>query len=233
MADIDIQKKSRGGSIWPWVLGLLIAAALIWLVVEAVNTDDDNLAEDMTVEDGVYPEADDPAMTDEVYGGNTMGDEMGNVSTEADEYLRFIDNMDQQGDMGPDHEFTASALMHLSEALGAVVDAEGNGDIQLESTRNVLEQRAQEIQQDPTSTTHANSVQAAFTAAADLMGQLQEMRFPDLSDEVSEVQQAAQAISPSEDLLEQRSEVRNFFTSAGDALEQMSEQSNEMASGDL
>src|SRR5690606_26436958 len=98
MADIDIQKKSRGGSIWPWVLGLLIAAALIWLVVEAVNTDDDNLAEDMTVEDGVYPEADDPAMTDEVYGGNTMGDEMGNVSTEADEYLRFIDNMDQQGD---------------------------------------------------------------------------------------------------------------------------------------
>lgn len=32
MADIKVERK--GPSVWPWILGLLVAALLIWLLVE-------------------------------------------------------------------------------------------------------------------------------------------------------------------------------------------------------
>ncbi len=41
MAEIRIERK-RGPSIWPWVIGLIVLALLIWAIAELVNTDRDN-----------------------------------------------------------------------------------------------------------------------------------------------------------------------------------------------
>ena len=50
MAKIPVEKKS-GGSIWPWIIGLLLLAGLIWLLFELLGNDDDvDLAEEDTVE---------------------------------------------------------------------------------------------------------------------------------------------------------------------------------------
>ena len=217
MADIDIQKKSRGGSIWPWLLGLLAAVLLVWAVVEAVDTDDAELTQEEIAEPGtdmqaMPSEAEDPM----------------DVLAAVNAYTSFVEG-DGQGAMGLSHEFTASALTHLSQALDAVVETEGNGDLQLEATRDTLEARARMIQQDPQATTHARRVHAAFTAATDLMEQLQENRYPDLNEEVTQVQQAVQAVTPDGELLDQREAVYRFFTEAGDALQRIAEQTNEMA----
>jgi hypothetical protein len=37
MADIDVERKSP--SVWPWVIGLLVLALLIWALVEMFGGD--------------------------------------------------------------------------------------------------------------------------------------------------------------------------------------------------
>lgn len=39
MADIDVERK--GPSIWPWIIGLIILALLIWLLAEWLGDDDE------------------------------------------------------------------------------------------------------------------------------------------------------------------------------------------------
>lgn len=45
MAKIPVEKKG-GTPIWAWVLGLLLLAGLIWLLVEILGGDDEELVED-------------------------------------------------------------------------------------------------------------------------------------------------------------------------------------------
>lgn len=39
MADINVERKQR--SIWPWIVGLLVLALLIWLLASMMDRDDD------------------------------------------------------------------------------------------------------------------------------------------------------------------------------------------------
>lgn len=39
MADINVERKQR--SIWPWIVGLLVLALLIWLLASMFNGDDE------------------------------------------------------------------------------------------------------------------------------------------------------------------------------------------------
>lgn len=39
MAEIRVERK-RKSNIWPWILGLLVAALLVWAITEVVDRDD-------------------------------------------------------------------------------------------------------------------------------------------------------------------------------------------------
>lgn len=43
MADINVQR--RGASFWPWLLGLIVLALLIWGIMELFDRDDDEVAQ--------------------------------------------------------------------------------------------------------------------------------------------------------------------------------------------
>ena len=49
MADINIERK--GASVWPWILGLLILAGVVWVLMRYYQGDSDNAgtAADSTV----------------------------------------------------------------------------------------------------------------------------------------------------------------------------------------
>ena len=194
MADIDNQNKKGGGALWPWVLGLLAVAALIWAIAGGFGDDTPGLS--------------------------------GEISDEVEEYVSFIEG---EPEMGRTHEYTATGLRHLADALDAVVETVSEGDAEIEATRDKLVEHADRIQQDPQAGTHARTVQEAFTAATDLMGQLEEKRFSGLDEEVSQAEQAAQALDPAGQLLEQQPEVERFFTAAKDVLQQMSLMSDSVA----
>lgn len=53
MADINVERK--GPSIWPWIIGLIVLALLIWALTELFDDDDDLVTE---------PIADDTAMVE-------------------------------------------------------------------------------------------------------------------------------------------------------------------------
>lgn len=55
MADINVERKQR--SIWPWILGLLVLALLIWLLASMFNRDDDEtvVVDETTVEAPATP----------------------------------------------------------------------------------------------------------------------------------------------------------------------------------
>lgn len=49
MADINVERKQR--SIWPWIVGLLVLALLIWLLASMFNGGDDaGVGDETTVE---------------------------------------------------------------------------------------------------------------------------------------------------------------------------------------
>ncbi len=56
MADVRVERKEpserRGPSIWPWIIGLLVLALLIWAIAEMVDTDETQIAEVEEVEPG-------------------------------------------------------------------------------------------------------------------------------------------------------------------------------------
>ena len=56
MADVRVERKEpserRGPSIWPWIIGLLVLALLIWAIAEMVDTDETQVAEVEEVEPG-------------------------------------------------------------------------------------------------------------------------------------------------------------------------------------
>lgn len=45
MANIEIQKKDKNNSFWPWILGLLLIVAVAWIAVEVFDNDDPNTEE--------------------------------------------------------------------------------------------------------------------------------------------------------------------------------------------
>jgi len=61
MADINVERK--GPSIWPWIIGLLVLALLIWAIAEMVDTDEERVAGTETVEQVEEPAAAVPAPT--------------------------------------------------------------------------------------------------------------------------------------------------------------------------
>ena len=50
MADINVERK--GASIWPWILGLLVAALLIWALVGLFGDDEEVETADPAAEVG-------------------------------------------------------------------------------------------------------------------------------------------------------------------------------------
>ncbi|HEV2148691.1 MAG TPA: hypothetical protein VGR37_14905 [Longimicrobiaceae bacterium] len=43
MADINVQR--RGPGIWPWILGLILLALVVWVLAEVLGDDDPVIAE--------------------------------------------------------------------------------------------------------------------------------------------------------------------------------------------
>lgn len=55
MADINVERK--GPSVWPWIIGLLVLALLIWAIAEMVDTDETQVAGVEEVEPAAPPAA--------------------------------------------------------------------------------------------------------------------------------------------------------------------------------
>ncbi len=195
MAEIKIEKKSP---VWPWILvALAVIGIVIYLV--AFNDDDDS-------SEGIMD-------TTELQD-TTRQDAPNNATVNS--YVSFVEEHRDQ--MGQDHEFTSEALTKLVNATEAMA-AEINYDIRndIDSVR----MQADKVTQEPTATSHANSIREAADVLAGALQQIQKNAFPDLSNEADQVKNAASDIDGNELTLDQKDEVNNFFSESADLLEKM------------
>ena len=77
MADINVERK--GPSIWPWIIGLIVVALLIWALAEMLG-DDDEVAVAPVPEQGIVPANPPPAEPVAQGPLNTIASVLGNPS---------------------------------------------------------------------------------------------------------------------------------------------------------
>jgi hypothetical protein len=225
MAEINVERK-EGGSLWPWIIGLLALLLVGWLLYSMFGRDRTTTADQfgtagdtMAMAPGVMP-------MDTGMAGTGMGTAMtAGVPPEVQQFEQTCaapGTAQQQASM--DHQYTINCTNQLATALEAVVRRDTVGGMALEPRLQEMRQRVAAIGQDPMATDHANRVRDAFTSIASLMNSVQETRpgaAPALRDQVSGAQQAAQGISATTTLLDQKSQVDTFFQRAGAALRSM------------
>lgn len=214
MADIDVERKKT--SIWPWIIGLLVLALLIWALMEMFESDEPEVvATDPVAAPVVMPDAAAPMDT-------AMPPAVSTYMTQCTE---------EQGtpsqDMGMEHQYTVNCFQQLREALNTLITREQVADTDVSARFDAYTSSVQQLQgSDPSATTHANTTRSAATTAAEVIAAMEGAWFAgnqQVQSAVSEVQPAAQGIQPNVQMLEQRDSVRTFFREAGDAVRMMAQ----------
>ncbi len=199
MTEPTIQRKSR--SIGPGVFGaiavglVIIVVALIWLLLSSPKR-----------------EVQAPASTTLV-----------TAPAAVTEFLNYMQNNRAEEAMAKDHAYTSNGLRRLAAALESLSERDGVRSAEVEQQLAQLRQQADNIQVDPQATTHAASIRAAFTAAADLMTMMQKERYPNLDAQVAQVRRAAEAIDSAQLTLAQKTQVGAFFAQASEVLRVMAQ----------
>lgn len=215
MADINVERK--GPSIWPWIIGLIVLALLIWALAEMLGGRDD--ARTTAVPGDTVPR------TQEVAPAPTTDPAAPGVATAApaavQEFERWVDRRDAQTDMGQQHQYTINGLRQLADAIESLAQRHEARPAVQQSIQSVRQQADRLEQSDPAATQHANLTRDAFTSAADAIGTLHREHHAQatgLENQVTQVRQAAQAIQTGTPLLQQQQEVQTFFDRARDAV---------------
>lgn len=198
MAEIKIKKKTP---IWPWIVGILIVIALLlyFFVFANDNTDD---ADDVNTTD-----------TEQVMDNNNGMNDTADLAgiSEITSYNSYISDPN----MALDHEYTSGALSKLIAATKATADAL-NVDVNADITE--ANAKADAITSDPTSLTHANKIKDAAQSIAQALQTIQTEKFPQLKSQYKEVETAISNIDPDTPTLEEKDDVKAFFSKAGNLL---------------
>lgn len=219
MAEINIKKRKK--PVWPWILGALVLMAVFgWLVFSITDTDTE--APDYTATTYTPDINLDRNETDNIGVDNTISN-----SGDAAAYVDFVEGMNGREKVGIDHEFTSDGIRRLADALSSLAAKEGLETAIIEQTKDQLYQAANQIQKDPQSEQHANNIREAFTGAADFMQTLQQKSYPNIADQITQVEKAAEAIDAKQLTTNQKEKIKAFFEKSGDVVEEMAQRTTE------
>lgn len=217
MADIDVERK--GPSIWPWIIGLIVLALLIWLLVELFGggRDADPLEQ---------PVATAPVGEDTAFGERGAGA----LPAEVQRYLAGCTEQTgaPEGEMGREHEFTVECLRQLRDGIEAVVRRDQIGETDVSQRLERYGEAVRELEESqPEATSHAQLTGRAARNGAEVLEAMGNARFSGeqrIQQAVSAASSAAGEVEAETALLEQREPVRTFFREAGQALRLMAQQ---------
>jgi hypothetical protein len=211
VADIDIQKKET--AIWPWIVGLLVLALLVWAALSLFGGDD-------TARTAVT----DPAPATTAPATTTPAPATGAAGAAPAAVQRYMDSCaPREGQaMDMDHAHTSSCIRHLADGLEAVVQQRNLTGVNVQQQLQQARQHADRLEQSsPQATDHSAMTRDAFDALANAMGTVQNAHYPQLQGQVSQVQSTAGNLQRQGNLLDQRETVQRFFEQAGQALNTM------------
>ena len=94
-------------------------------------------------------------------------------------------------------------------------------DVDIDTELESAIEKAEAITNDPMDTNHADKIKKAYLSITDVIEKIQTEKFPQLSNEVEELRQAAHSIDPAVLTLDQKEKVNRYFDEAADALQKM------------
>ena len=207
MAQIRLEEKKKSGSILPWIIGLLLLALVIWGVAEAFEETDEEVYTEEVVDDAdvVAPVA------NEV-----------DYATPIAAYMTTTASM--EGEMGLDHEFSHQALSQLAEATVSLAESKGLTDeASARQKADRVRQLADEIMRDPMSGDHGDKIGMAAMLITEILEDVDQQSYGSQStDAITTMRNEAQEISGETLTLNQKDNVRSFFSQARTVLQKMS-----------
>ncbi len=206
MAELHVERKDP--NVWPWILaGLALLALILWFIFG--RSDD---AGPVVVDTDTTSTFTTPAAAVPVDEGTPAA---------VTAFMQFVDNQGAATAAGLSHEYTADGLRRLVAALDALSDRDSVSGIALQPRFDEIRQRADVMQQNPTSTEHSLQAREAFVMTAGVMEQMQQSGFSADQSAMTEVRTAAESLQPGTMLLEQSQQVERFFERAGNAVRSM------------
>lgn len=206
MAEIEVQKKKP--SPWPWIIGLLVIALVVWGIAEMVGDDEPDLAETDVTEEVATPPAAVPAEPEPSADAGS--------DAAFDQYSQFAQGF-ATAEMGREHELTADGIEQMIPALMVVAR-----DMDVTDRLEELRQSVQRLRESPAdAASHAGTVESAFDEIAGLLEEARERAGEAAAAaeaQVQQVREAADAFQADRPLLDQRETVQRFFTAADQAL---------------
>ncbi len=213
MADIDVTRKSP--SIWPWIIGLLVLALLIWGLAEMLGDDDD--VDTITTEEVIPAPV---AVEDSDLDPAPLA-----VPAVVTEFAETCAVSTSNADMGAEHRFTTECVRRMAGALDGVIQRNNISGTDVDARLANFRQMADALESSsPEATDHANMVRNVFMSASDLMSAVYQASYStvqQMGPEVTQIRDAAQAIRGDAQLLNQQDAVTTFFREAGEAIRMM------------
>ena len=216
MAEIKIEKKQP---VWPWILlGLIILGVILYFLLADNNTDDmDDMEDDIESVDTTYQTSQAGDRSTSTWPDDENKTPSPTANNESvNTYLSHVGNTSR---MGVEHEYTNNALLHLINAVDYKAQ-EQNVNIQTDLTE--IRNDARAITQNPQATNHAGHIRTTATKLAVAMEKIQKEKFPNLSQDITDVKTAAEGIDTSALTLDQKDKINLFFNEAADVLRKMS-----------
>ncbi|UZO79803.1 hypothetical protein NBT05_12675 [Aquimarina sp. ERC-38] len=233
MAEIRIEKKR---TLWPWLLGALIVAGLIYFIVLLTNTSSNEVSElseietispaPPLVEDLTAAKADIASVPVSDISGEEVITDTSEPLIETEEitlikergvakYVAFTTN---QGEMDLDHEYSSQSLLLLIDAVKEVADAK---KMDLSVDLNEAKKSAKVITKDPYALNHADHIKKAATLLTKALETVQKKSFISLDNDIALLKNKVEAIQSDEETLDQKLTVKNYFNQAAIVLTKM------------
>ncbi|PPK86268.1 hypothetical protein CLV84_3191 [Neolewinella xylanilytica] len=220
MAQIRIEEKPTGGSsIWPWIIGLLLLGLVVWGVAEAFDDSEEVYTEEVVEDnDGVAGVA---TGIDENNNYNDYDEVEGSLPAVAT-YMNTTASMD--GEMGLDHEFSHRALTELADATKAIAEEKGlMSEASVMDKSDRIDRLANEIMEDPMAGDHADKIKMASMLIVEMMEDIDtQSNSGSNSADIDALRQEAQAMTAETLTLNQKEDVRSFFSQARTVLQNLS-----------
>lgn len=201
MAEIKIEQKKQN---WSWLIVVLIIAAVLIYFLMFRDNDVANSTEVVTEENYISGTND----------TNLLGVKENNSTVAA--FVSFVENNSNKVSL--DHAYTNEALIRLTAATKAMA---GEIDYDIQADLEKVKESVMLIENEPFETSHANNLRNAAESTSTALQNMQQSKYPWLSDEVEELKNASAAINPETLTLEQKDAVKNYFAKAADLLQKM------------
>ena len=206
MAEIKIEKKTP---IIPWLLGILLLLAVVAGVYFAFQVGDEEteVVANEVPENEILPVEEEVVVTET----NTLPAEVNTFILFANEESNYTD-----AQMDIHHEYTATALRNMGDALEAIANKKGMANqMNIQELHKNLDAAADEIQKNWKETDHADHIRNAFLQVSGALNQLADGSINE------SLKQEAKDVDPNTLTLEQKADVKDFIDKTASVMKQL------------